>query len=116
MTNVTNGTLTVSPLLWMEYASNRDTGSVIHELIGGDVSVHVAPARPRRVQIELLFNNEAISKLCEDMHTRPGTFTITEPGRNTHSMRYVVAGTVGRKLDPETAREWIVTIEALEVP
>lgn len=116
MTTVTNGTITVTPLLWLDYQSARDTGTVTHELIGGDVSVHLAPHRPRKVTIALLFDDEVASKQCEDMHTTPGLFTITEPGRATHSMRYVVVGSVRRELYSATAREWIVTIEALEIP
>jgi hypothetical protein len=115
MTEISDGTDTLHPILWMDYASARDARTRTHPLMGGGTAVTLAPAGPRKVVLALLFADEDESKACEDMHARPGVITITEDGRDTHSMQYVVTGAVTRELDPETAEVWIVAAEVQEV-
>lgn len=115
MTEITNGTTTLHPILWMGYVSSRDARTKTHDLVSGDTAITLAPAGPRRVTVVLLFTDEDESKACEDMHARPGILTITEDGRTTHSMQYVVIGKVARELDPDSAAVWFVSAEVQEV-
>ncbi len=115
MTTISDGITTLHPILWMDYKSTRAANTKVHPLMGGGVALSLAPASPRTVNIALLFEDEAESKTCEDMHAGTGVITITEEGRDTASMQYVVVGTIGRDLDPETADRWIVSAEVLEV-
>ncbi len=117
-TTIERGEHTSTPLLWMEYTSRRATNTVVHELSTGELSIHFVPHQRRRVKLVFLFDDEAASKACEDMHADAisGTYTITETGRDTHTMRYAVVGDVSRELDPETAELWFVSVDAVEVP
>ncbi|QBE48747.1 hypothetical protein [Leucobacter triazinivorans] len=114
-TTISDGVTTLHPKVWMQYVSDRDSNTREHTLLSGGIALTVAPATPRRVAVALLFNSEAESEACEQMHARPGILSITEEGRPTHSMQYAVVGTVRRELDPENAAVWIVTAEVREV-
>lgn len=115
MTTISDGITTLHPILWMDYKSTRDANTKVHPLMGGGVSLSLAPASPRTITVALLFDDEDESKACEDMHAGTGVITITEDDRDTASMQYVVIGTIGRDLDPETADVWIVSAEVIEV-
>lgn len=115
MTTLSDGTTTLNPLLWMDYRSTRDANTKAHPLMGGGVALSLAPASPRRVAVALLFTDETESKQCEDMHAGTGVITITETGRDTASMQYVVVGNIERELDRETSELWIVSAEVIEV-
>lgn len=115
MTSITDGTVTLHPILWTQYRSTREARTRTHPLASGGTAVSLARSGPRRVNVALLFDDELESEQCEAMHARPGVITITETDRPTHSMQYVVVGNIERELDPETADVWIVTAEVLEV-
>lgn len=115
MITVTDGTTTVHPILWMDYASTRAANTRTHDLMSGSSAITLAPAGPRRVKLAFLFHDEDHSKACEDLHATAGVLTVTDPDRATHSMQYVVIGSVSRDLDTDTARNWIVTAEVQEV-
>ena len=115
MTTISDGTTELHPILWMNYKTTRAANTTAHPLMGGNVAITLAPPEPRRAAVALLFDDEDASKACEDMHATPGVITITEEGRDTHSMQYVVIGTIGRELDPESAAIWVVTAEVIEV-
>lgn len=115
MTTISNGLVTLNPRLWMDYKSTREANTRTHPLMGGGIAVSLAPASPRTVSLALLFTNEDDSKRCEDMLATPGVITITEDGRDTHSMQFVVTGRIGRDLDTETAEDWVVSAEVVEV-
>ena len=114
-TTISDGITTLHPLAWMDYKSTRDARTKVHPLMGGTVAISLAPADPRTVNVALLFDDEAASKTCEDMHARTGVITITETGRPTASMQYVVSGRIERELDTETAALWIVSAAVIEV-
>lgn len=115
MITITDGTTTLHPLLWMDYSSTRTTGTRTHALASGATAITLAPAGPRRVKLAFLFHDEDLSKACEDLHATEGVLTVTDTDRATHSMQYVVVGTITRDLHTETARNWIVTVDVQEV-
>lgn len=115
MTTISDGTTTLTPVLWMDYESTRQAGTRTHTLVSGKQSITLAPAGPRRVRVALLFDDEAASIACETMHAGTSVITITEDGRPTHSMQYVVMGDIRRELDKETAAVWIVSAEVQEI-
>lgn len=115
MTTITRGTLTLTPILWMDYESHRAANTRVHELANGQPALTVRPHQPRRVTVVYLFDDEGASKQCEDLHASPGVITVHEDDRATASMKYAVIGTVTRDLDAETADIWIVSAEVLEV-
>ncbi len=114
MTTITDGITTLHPKLWINYKSDREANTKVHALMGGGVALSLAPASPRTAAVALLFDDEDESKQCEDMHAGTGVITITEPGRTTHSMQYVVTGRITREL-ADTAKQWIVSAEVIEV-
>lgn len=114
-TTVTDGITTLHPVLWTDYRSTRAANTKAHPLMGGGVALSLAPASPRGINVALVFDDEAESKQCEDMHAGTGVITITETGRDTASMQYVVVGNIERELDKETAAVWIVSADVIEV-
>ena len=115
MTQVTNGTQTVEPILWQRYRSRRESNTRKHQLMSGRVAFTAARSAPREVTVVFVFSNELDAQTCELMHTDTGVLTVTEPGRDTVSMQYAVTGRVERELDTETAAVWIVSADVTEV-
>lgn len=115
MTTISDGTSTVQAIAWSEYRSTRRSNTREHELAGGGIALTIRKASPRRVSIVLLLDDETLSAECEAMHASGRTLTITEPGRATHSMQYIVTGEIRRELDPETRDLWFVTADVTEV-
>lgn len=115
MTHITHPAGTTTPVGWMEYAATSEVATTVHTTIDSRTVVIYGPTTPRKVRLALLYSSEAASHAAELLHLKPGVFTITEDGRATHSMRYVVAGSVARELDPTTANTWVVYVDAQEV-
>lgn len=117
MTTITTPLGNTSPVLWMQLATTRQATSRI-VTNGGQAAAIIHGPRPRhrQSQIVLLYIDETASRTAEDLHAAGGICTITEPGRPTHGMTYIVTGAISRELDPETAAVWIVTIEVTEIP
>ncbi len=115
MTTISDGTTTLHPLAWMDYQSSREAGTRTHRLASGRVALTLAKAGPRRVTIALLFDDEDVSARCEAMLATPGVLTITEDGRDSVPMQFVVVGRIERELDPDTDDAWIVSAEVQEV-
>lgn len=116
MTEIRTPTGTTHPVLWMDYAATLHTTTRVYESTQTLTPVVVYGQRPRSrdVRLALFYTNEIESKACVDMHAYGGISTITEPGRDTHTMRYVPTGQITRTLS-ENAKQWIVTIDAKEI-
>lgn len=114
-TTISNGETTLTPVLWAGYESTREAGTKTNRLMSGKTSVTLALAGPRKVSVALLFDDEQTSLDCELMHATPGVITITEDGRDTHSMQYVVVGRITRELNKETQALWVVSADVQEV-
>lgn len=116
-TEIRTPTGTTHPVLWMNYTAVLDTTTRVFESPSSPTPIVIYGQRPRSraVQIVLLYDDEAESKTCVDLHAYGGISEIIEAGRDTHTMRYVTTGQITRELDPETASIWIVTIDAQEI-
>ena len=118
MTTITSPHGTTSPTLWLAYDSARESGTLAHPTATGGVIVVHRPAGPRTLALALFYGgtgSEAASASCEALHVAGGVLTISEPGRATLGMSYVVTGRIRRTLDVEHD-VWTVEVDVTEVP
>lgn len=117
MTTITTPLGDTQPVLWMQLATTRHATSRVATNAGAPVAViHGPRPRHREARLVLLYEDETEARAAEDLHAAGGICTITEPGRPTHGMTYIVTGAISRELDPETANIWILTIDVTEIP
>lgn len=119
MISITHPTRTVpDPVLWMRFAEAAEVETVVHAPLAGNPVVVASSPPPSRVRLALLYDVEADAAAAYDAHRLGvGTpFTITDTGRPTHGLTYVVSGQVLRTLDADNASVWVVEVDVLEVP
>lgn len=118
-TVVTRGALIIAPTQVNEITSERDSGVLVHEVLGRPVpDVTLRPASSRKGTLEMLFAGvgaEDASAAAEDAHTVPGMFTIASDERPTLSFSYVPVGRITRVLDAQTRDVWLVRVEYREI-
>lgn len=114
---ITQGATTITPQLVLSYESTRRSGNKVHQLLTGALAVTLGGAGLRTGTLELFFLTEQAAAAAELAHTVSAVFTISDPGRPTMAMTYVLAdgGALVRRLDPETRDRWIVTVDFQEV-
>lgn len=117
MTTISTPLGDTHPTLWTQLASTRHATSRLVTNAGEAVAIiHGPRPRHREAQLVLLYADEAESRAAEDLHAAGGICTITEPGRPTHGMTYIVTGAITRELDPTTANVWLLTLDVTEIP
>lgn len=110
-----NGTPIPAPRLWMDYKSSSAAATIAHPLMSGGIAIVHRPTPPRTCTLALFYPSEADALAAETAHRSGGTFTISETGRPSKTMTYVVVGSIERALDPTTARNWIVAADVQAV-
>jgi hypothetical protein len=106
-----NGGGTSSPLaILTPWAAGWPSRNVFHDLIGGDIAVSLAKARPRSGEFQALFDNDNDALDCVALHrTNITTFTLTDSGRGAADMGYALDGEVRMELQANLTY-WVVTI------
>lgn len=118
MSTISNGTTTLTPTLVLGFQSRRESRNVLIEPIDSpEPYVSLAAARTRTGTLSYLFDDEADSLACEQMHSAPGVFTLFDDDVTSVNMSYVVLerGQITRTLDDETRDAWTVTVDYREV-
>jgi hypothetical protein len=116
VTTLSNGTATITPDAVDGYDAEQEARTISHEIIGRtDDDVTFRPAGPRSGALRLVFGSEADADEARALHAAPAVWTLTNPGRPTLGMLYVVAnGSIGITLDA-TRAAWVVTVPFREV-
>lgn len=117
-----DGTESTTPTLVLGYDAGRETGTVVHRILGGEVAV-VMPfdSAPRDGTLELFYETEVDAQAGLALHagiTASGVVPILElasDDRPTLDMTYVPTGRLRIMLDPETRDRWIVYVPFQEV-
>lgn len=116
MTTLTSTVATITPLLITGYESARPSTTIVHRLLSGDEAVSLSKPGARTGVLGLLFDDEAAAAAAELAHATPTVWTLTEPGRPTLAMSYVVDdGDIVRELEDDTRRLWLVRVPFKEV-
>jgi hypothetical protein len=118
MSTITNSVdgATITPALVLGYATARQSATVLHWVIGRpDPDVTLRQARLRSGTLELLFATEAQAALCASIHARAAVFTLSDPDVSAVNMNYVTNGRIAYTLDPQTLKQWTVSVDYQEV-
>jgi hypothetical protein len=116
---ITHGVDVIAPTVVLNISSARESGNIIHPIIGrAEPDVTLRPASLRTGVLELGFagpDAEADSADAEQAHAGMGAFTLHNDVRPSLGFSYVVNGTVERALEDETRDAWIVRVGYQEV-
>lgn len=104
------------PALVLGYSSSRESGNIVHPIIGSDdADVTLRPATLRTGTLELLYLDETASADAEQLHAAGAPLVLMTPDRATVAMTYVPVGRIGRSLDPQTRDRWVLSVDFQEV-
>lgn len=118
MSTISDGTTTLTPTLVLGFESRRESRNVLIEPIdSGEPYVSLAAPRTRNGTLAYLFDNEADSVACEQLHNSASVITLMDADVSSVNMSYVVPanGSITRTLDPQTRAVWTVTVDYREV-
>jgi hypothetical protein len=108
--------VTTTPLLALGYETSRESANILHWILGRpDPDVTLRTAKLRRGTLRLLYADETSAARACQLHAAAEVWTLTDDDLPTANMRYVVQGTIDRKLDEATSLRWLVTIGYQEV-
>ena len=98
------------------YESTRESGNVIHSIIGRpspEVTLRAAGLRTGNLEALLLLEADAIA--LESLLAKPKTLLLTDPDVTGVNMSFVLAGPITRTLEDDTRRAWLVKFDFQEV-
>ncbi|GAA3948937.1 hypothetical protein [Microbacterium soli] len=116
-TTVSYGASTFAPVQVDGWEQQRESRTVVHQLLAGGVEVTHRPAAPRTFTLTLIFPDEADAAGCADLHRTAPYLDLVSDERALVNGRYVLAegAVVTVALDEDTRDIWVVTVEATEV-
>lgn len=116
MTEITDGSTTVAPMLVLGWNAANALRSVVHAVLGSSSpDVTLRPSATRTGTLEVLCEGESQANEIVAMHTQGVVLTLIEDDLTSISMDYVVSGEVVAVLEDVTRQRWIVTIPYAEV-
>jgi hypothetical protein len=115
-TTISNADDTLTPLLVEGWQSSRETGTVLHVVLGSNSpAVTVRPARLRTGTLRTLWDDFTVACIVEQALAAGAVWTLADDDRPEIGMTFVVSGAVELELDDETRRIAWVSFEYTEV-
>lgn len=112
-TTITWGTQAVYPEMVTGYESARESGNVLHKVIGrADPDVTLRAAGLRTGSLEIWCSTHQVALDVEAMHAQAGVFHLTDTAFPGLGMHYVTSGRVELRQD---GTRWLVRVEYAEV-
>lgn len=116
---ITGGAAPIYPSIVLGFESERDGGSLVHQILGNsNPDVTLRPAQLRSGTLKLTFlsdSSEEDSRTSELTLSQGTVFTLLETDRSSVGMQFVVSGKIRRALDAETRDDWTVEVDYTEV-
>lgn len=112
---ITSDVGSFSPLLRMSAEATITSRNIVHELIGGGVSVSFGGDAKATSTLEMLFTSEADSL---DAYTQLNTghiFQLTDYSKTSTSTYFVIAGSITRTYVTESEDTWTISCDIQEV-
>lgn len=106
---------TTTPDLVLGYETSRQSRNIVHELIGGGISITLVPASPRSGALQLFYIAEADAWASMALHATADSFTLADTDIPDVGMTYVLSGSVDIALDEQTRAQWVVTVNYQEI-
>jgi len=104
-----------TPYLRLSAEQSISSRNVVHELLGGGVSVTFGGSSQATTSLEMLFTSEAS---CLDAFNKLNTghvFELTDYSKTSTSMFFVVAGTIKREYLTDSDDTWLLTVDVQKV-
>lgn len=115
-TTITLGATVVTPTMVLGYESEREHGNQARDIQdSNEPDIDFKEAGLRSGTLDLFCNTHALALSVEALHCNVGVFTLASSELPGIDMDYVPLGRVRSKLDPDTARRWIVSVDFQEV-
>lgn len=114
-TTLTRAGVTITPTAILGYSSSRDTGNVLHDVLGrADFDVTFGPAGLRALTLKFLFPTLTAALTAEQLHTSVGKIILADSDLPLVNMTYVPSGRIGVELDDES-QKWFLVVDVQEV-
>lgn len=98
-----------------DYRADRQSSTVLHELLGGDAPLPaLGPLRRRRGQLQLWHGSQAAAWATVRLHSAGAVFMLRDPANPELDM-YYVAERVSTAPDSQVRNVWLVTVDYVEV-
>jgi hypothetical protein len=112
---ITSDVGTFSPYLRLTANQTINSRNVIHELLGGGVSVTFGGSAKAVTSLEMLFTSEADSLEAYNQLNTGHVFELEDYSKTSTSMFFVVAGSINREYLTESEDTWLITVDVQEV-
>jgi hypothetical protein len=113
---ISDGVTTITPLVVDGYESGRESGNIVHRIIGvASPDVTFRPALLRAGTLRLVFPVEADADAAVAFHAAGTVFAFEDSDRPSLAMSYVTSGRISCALDDETRDVWVVSVDYQEV-
>jgi hypothetical protein len=99
-----------TPLMLLGYETERRSGNIVHQLVGGGTAVTLFPAPLRSGRIEVLYGDLLGAHTCLNLLSRPTTFRlVNDPSVSRQDMLFAIDdNSVTLRQDPATGIRYIV--------
>lgn len=114
-TTVTDGSVTLYPVLRLDRSNVYETRNKVHELLAGGVAVTFGGQPLRSGTLSLLFDSETAAQACLQMHLNGYVMQVVDSSAPTLDMTYVVSGNLGAEKVEDTTDAWLVNVDVQEV-
>lgn len=104
-----------SPYLRLTAEQTIASRNVVHELLGGGVSVTFGGESQATTTLEMLFTSEATALDAYNKLNTGHIFQLTDYSKTSTSMYFVVAGNIQREYLTETEDTWLLNVDVQEV-
>lgn len=114
-TTVTDGSVTLYPVLRLDRSNVYETRNKVHELLAGGVAVTFRWQPLRSGTLSFLFASETAAQACLQMHLNGYVMQVADTSAPTLDMTYVVSGNLGAEKVEDTTDAWLVNVDVQEV-
>ena len=116
MTTITAASVIVTPLEVLGYASTREAGNQVHQVLNrSSPDVTLRAAGLRTGTLSFLVATLADALVLEAMHALPGFVRLDDSDLPQIGMFYVATGAITVELEDESRDLWIVSVDYQEV-
>lgn len=110
-----NGAGTTSPLAVTGYSTQRQTRTVIHDLLDGGIAVSYVPLRPRSGTLVSVYQDKTEAWAAYALYAASDTFSYTNTELPEVGMTFVLDGRLSIEPDDEVPGVWYVDAGYQEV-
>lgn len=116
MTDISDGTTTITPTLVLGYEASTESRNVFHQIIDRAApDVSLSPDSLRNGRLQMFFDERTAAWEAHALHTQSAVFTLVDGDVPEANMSYVREGGMSITLDPQTRVRWLLNVGFQEV-